>query len=99
MQQALLGATTEVESAIANDQATREQRAVTDEQAEAAQLAWESATARYLEGVEPFVTVLGAQTALANAQISQLTAHRDTLAARVALHDALGGPWATRTSP
>lgn len=91
--QAELTALSQVEGALTQDgqQAIR-LRAVRD-QVEAARAAYEAARSRYAEGIGDYLSLLTTLVTWQNAELTALQAHRDALAARVQLHEALGGPW------
>ncbi len=91
--QAELNALAQVESALAQDGEQALRLAAVREQAAAANQVFEVARARYVEGIGDYLTLLTALVTWQNAEISALQAHRDALSARVALHEALGGPW------
>ncbi|MCB9688331.1 MAG: efflux transporter outer membrane subunit [Alphaproteobacteria bacterium] len=90
--QALLGASRDVRAALVLEEERDQQLAATRDQVEAARLAWDSSRDRFLEGLEPYLTVLVAQNAVQAAELQLVQAHRDRLGARVQLHSALGGP-------
>jgi outer membrane protein TolC len=91
-QKALL-AVQEVEDALlAEAQATAEVDALS-RQVSFARLAFEDARERYLGGLVNYTTVLQAIMTLQTAELNHLAARRNQLAARIQLHDALGGVW------
>lgn len=90
----VLQAQGEVEGALAREAAMVERLDAVQRQAELARLTFEQSQDRYLRGLDAFVNVLVAQNALRSAETTLVTAERDVLAARVALHTALGGQWA-----
>lgn len=91
--QALLVAISEVEAALVQET----QLALAHEQAQlqldAALLTWDLAQNQYVQGDLPYVQLLSILNATLSAQLNELSAHRNLLGARVALHQALGGPW------
>ena len=96
---ALRNAVRDVENAVLLDQAQGDRHRAIDRQLEAAQQAYEEARERYLTGVDGFINVLAAQASLQAAELTQVQAHRDRLAARVQLWTALGGSTASGVSP
>jgi multidrug efflux system outer membrane protein len=93
---AMLNATAQVEGSIAQDEEQTERLAAVRRQAEAARQAFAVARERYGVGVGDYLTVLSTLNAWQTSELSLLQARRDALAARVSLHDAVGGAW-TRT--
>lgn len=91
--QALLVAISEVEAALVQEH----QLGLAHDQAllqlDAALLTWELAQNQYVQGDLPYVQLLSVLNATLSAQLNELSAHRNLLGARVALHQALGGPW------
>ncbi len=90
---ARLAAWAAVETASANDQQQQLRQAAIADQVAAAQQTWELARQRYGEGIGDYLSVLTSLSTWQNAEITALQAHRDALAARIQLHDALGGTW------
>lgn len=91
--QAELAAMSQVEASLAQD---REQGVRLDAvrgQVRAAREAFETARARYAEGIGDFLSLLTSQVTWQNAEVAELQAHRDALGARIQLHEALGGAW------
>ncbi len=88
--QAVLSAMAEVEGALVRDQEAAVRLQATGVQLEAATLAFGEARSRYAEGLGNYLELLTALQALQTAQLTRLSAHRDQLSARVALHAALG---------
>ncbi len=95
LRSAILGAVQQVEGALSQDAALGEQRAAWEAQAEAARQSFEESRSRYIEGLTSYLTVLNALNVAQAAELNALQAHRDQLTARIALHSALGGGWAT----
>ena len=91
--QSWLTAWAQVETALANDQAQGLRLAAVRDQAAAAEAAFSAARSRYVEGVGDYLTLYTNQSAMQNARLTALQAHRDAIAARIALHEALGGAW------
>lgn len=92
-QGAVLTAMQEVEASLSREAAQREALVAQQAQLDAADAAFDAARTQYLQGVTLFLNV---QTALSRKQQAELTllqARRDLLSARIALHQALGGPW------
>jgi NodT family efflux transporter outer membrane factor (OMF) lipoprotein len=50
-------------------------------------------TARYQTGIDPYLTLIGAQLTLLNDQLNQVTLHTSEMNAAVELIQALGGGW------
>ena len=88
--QVLLEAVAEVESALATEQGIAGQRQALDAQVEAAQLAYDEAVRLYGSGLTSYLSVLSTMSALQQAELSRLQAHRDHLSARISLSTALG---------
>lgn len=89
--QALLAATSEVHTALAQDRENATRRQAVDAQLIAARLAYEESRERYLAGIDTFLTVLTAWNSLQQAELNSLQAHRDLLTSRINLFVALGG--------
>lgn len=62
-------------------------------QVDAARTAFELARERYSRGIGDFLSLLTTQSAWQNAELGLLAARRDAIAARIQLHDAIGGAW------
>ncbi len=88
---ALLNAIRDVENGVVRDVEQAERHEAVESQVEAARAAYGEARQRYLQGIDTFLSVLAAQSALQGAELSLVQAHRDRLAARVQLWTALGG--------
>lgn len=93
---AVLTAVQEVEDAVLADRQSHAELAAITMQSTAARQAFEDARDRYVRGLIDLTTVLTTLTAWQNAELSLISAKRSRIGARIALHDALGGPW-TRT--
>jgi multidrug efflux system outer membrane protein len=91
--QSVLKAVTEVESALTREKSQREHFAAVQKQLEAANLAYEEATQRYLTGLDSYLNVLIALNSHQQAQLAVLQSQRDLIMSRVRLYHALGGPW------
>jgi multidrug efflux system outer membrane protein len=89
----LLLAIQQVEAALARETQQRLTIRALDEQEVAARLAFEAARDQYLRGVTPFINVQSTLGRLQLAELGSLQGRRDLLSARIALHEALGGPW------
>ncbi|MCP4805318.1 MAG: TolC family protein [Proteobacteria bacterium] len=89
-QQALLTAIQEVETALANEDALVDQVAASALLLDAAELAYTQAVERYSAGDVPYIQVAAAANSLYAARLSDLSARRAQLDARLALHSALG---------
>ena len=96
---AALTAFSEVELALAADRYLAEQVAALAEAAEQAAGARDLAEERYLAGLVDYLTVLDGQRRAFAAESSLIAARRERLAARVDLHLALGGGFATEPTP
>ncbi len=91
--QSILKAVTEVEAALTREKSQREHLAAVKKQLEAANLAYEEATQRYLAGLDNYLNVLIALNSHQQAQLAALQSQRDLIMSRVRLYTALGGPW------
>lgn len=89
----LLQAVQQVEAALARERRQLEVVQALREQVVAAEQAAQAAREQYLVGLTPYVSVQTAVGRLLSAQLSLLQGRRDRLSARVALYEALGGPW------
>jgi NodT family efflux transporter outer membrane factor (OMF) lipoprotein len=89
-QQVLLEAVAEVETGLALVQGVQGQREALNAQTQAAELAHTEAVKLYSAGLTPYLSVLSTMSALQQAQLSRLQAHRDHLSARISLSTALG---------
>lgn len=91
-----IAAWSQVEAARATDTQQQLRLDAVRAQRDAARAAYDAARSRYAEGIGDYLTVLTTLVSLQNAELSALQAHRDALAARISLHDALGGAWTER---
>ena len=89
-QKAVLKAIAEVESALALDVQGRAQLDAVRAQRDAAQQAYDVASAQYLRGTTSFLSVLSASQTLQGAQLTEIQTARSVLSARIQLLDALG---------
>ena len=89
-QQALQTAIQEVETALANEEALAEAVVANALLLDAAELAYAQAVDRYAAGDVPYLQVAAAANSLYAARLSDLSARRAQLDARLALHSALG---------
>jgi multidrug efflux system outer membrane protein len=89
-QQALLTAITEVDSALVQERELVEQLEASRAQLQAAEAAWDSALARFAAGDVVYLQVVSSAQSLYGARLSELSAHRALLGARITLHQALG---------
>ena len=89
----VLVAVQEVEDALLFEDQSEAELEANRVRREAAQLAHEDARERYINGLTDLTTVLTTQSAWQSAELSLLNAERTRIAARIVLHDALGGPW------
>ena len=90
---AVLTAVQEVEDALLYEDQTAAELVATEARREAARMAYEDARDRYVAGLTDLTTVLTTLTAWQSAELSLLQSQRTRIAARILLHDALGGPW------
>lgn len=91
--QDILGALTEVESALIREIEFAKQLEATRNQAEAARLAFTESQNRYESGVSSYVAMLTALNSYQAAGLSAITVHRSLISTRLQLHLALGGDW------
>lgn len=85
-----LTALREVEDALVRERKRQEMLEAYREQAAAAEAAFEESRQRYAVGLSEYLTVLAALNTHQQSELSVVTAHRDLIAARIALHTALG---------
>lgn len=97
--QAVRNAVAEVDGAIRLDEEQRLRLEAVETQAEAARLTYEESVQRYLEGLDPYLNVLTSQAGHQAAELTLLQARRDTVGARIQLHDALGQIASRQESP
>lgn len=90
---AFLSAVAEVEGAIAQEQAAVAAWQAAQTQAEAAELAYQAALAQYQNGHGSYLQLSQLLATHFQAELSELSAHRSALGARLTLHQALGGAW------
>lgn len=88
---AVLVALREVEDALVQEAAQTRALALLDAQLDVGRAALAELQRRYAGGVGDFLPLLTAQQALTQAESARLSAERQRLTARVALHQALGG--------
>jgi outer membrane protein, multidrug efflux system len=91
--QLLLQAVAEVDTALLRERGQSEALGAHQGQLEAATLAYSEARALYAGGLASYLTVLTALNTRHQSQLNVLSAHRDLIDARIALYEALGGPW------
>ena len=91
--QAVLGAFEQVENGMASLRVLTLQIARAEAAAEAAGTYHDIATARYETGLDPYLNVITAQTALIADQQTLVTLHIAAMTAAVQLIQALGGGW------
>ncbi|HHI68920.1 MAG TPA: TolC family protein, partial [Planctomycetes bacterium] len=77
----------------------REYLAALDRQLQAARSNLEEARRRYLHGLNDYLPVLTALSAVQQVQRTMVTAKRELLSYRIQLHRALGGDWTGRLAP
>lgn len=88
----------EVENGLVLEASRRAQLEALDEQLAAAGSALQEAREQYVRGIGSYLALLTAQNTHYTAQLAHLDARRQLLSARVQLHDALGGTWASDTA-
>lgn len=93
LSQAILTALVEVEGAIVREAQQRRNVELLAERAQIAGETLQSARDRYRAGLSDFLPVLTSLQAEQAAQLDLLTARRQLVAQRIALHRALGGTW------
>ncbi len=91
--QAYLKAVQEVEQALVQEAELRAQVQAFRRQIDAATQALEESRARYVAGLTNYQSILTATNALQQAELNELSAHRQLVGARIQLRTALGGPW------
>jgi NodT family efflux transporter outer membrane factor (OMF) lipoprotein len=91
--QTVLTAFQQVEDALAGTRTYSQQILVEQDAVKAAEQFLDLETQRYELGVDPYVTVVIAQTALLNNQVSLNTLHVQEMLSAVQLVEALGGGW------
>ena len=96
---AVLEALREVEDALVREQATRTSHELTERRAAEARAADRIAKDRYQRGVESLLTVLETERRLRLAEQAVIGITADVWNARIDLHLALGGDWATDPDP
>jgi NodT family efflux transporter outer membrane factor (OMF) lipoprotein len=92
-QQTVLTAFQQVEDNLASLRILRQQIDRQDAATEAAARALREATTRYKAGLDPYLNVIAAQTALLNDQQTGVTFRMERMVAAVQLVKALGGGW------
>ncbi len=96
LQQTVLDAFSEVETALANERHLASREQALNEAVRLAQEADQSARADYAQGLGDLLTVLTAQTRLLQTRAQRITVQRLRLENRVNLHLALGGDYQPR---
>ena len=96
---AVLEALREVEDALVRDQATRTSHELTERRVAEARAAGRIAKERYQRGVESLLIVLETERRLRLAEQAVIGITADVWNARIDLHLALGGDWATDPDP
>jgi NodT family efflux transporter outer membrane factor (OMF) lipoprotein len=91
--QTVLTAFQQVEDYVVTLRVTSEQIARQDSAVQAAQRYLDIATARYQSGLDPYLNVITAQTALLSDQQTEVTLRVNELTAAIELIQALGGGW------
>lgn len=89
----LLNAVQQVETALVREMTQGEAMTALLDQESSARLAFEAARDQYLRGLTPFLNVQTAISRLQGAELAVVQGRRDLWSARIALHEALGGPW------
>ncbi|MCK6507923.1 TolC family protein [Myxococcota bacterium] len=93
LESTLRGAVQEVEAALVTEAAQQERRQAATRQRERAEAAWSVAHDGYGAGTVDYLQAQSALVTLLSARLTELSAHRDLLSARLQLHLALGGTW------
>ncbi len=99
LQQTVLDAFGEVESALAAERLLAERAAAVETALKLAREADEAARADFAGGLGDFLTVLTAQNSVVRLRSQQLTLHRLRLENRINLHLALGGDFEVHPAP
>ena len=97
--QTVLTAFQQVEDNLASLRILRQDIDQQNAAAEAASRALQEATTRYKAGLDPYLNVIAAQTALLNDQQTAVTFQMEREVAEVQLIKALGGGWSTAALP
>lgn len=87
---AYLSAVQEVELALAQEAQSRATATAAAAQLDAARLAFDEASRQYADGLTSYLTVLSTHQAFRGAELTDLSARRDVISARISLLDALG---------
>jgi len=98
LDQLVVQAIAEVEGTFAQENAASAVIEAQRVQLESSRLAFEEARIRYEGGLANYQQLLSALDVYQNAQLSMLSAQRDRIGARLALHEALGGQWTRQFS-
>jgi len=98
-QQTVLSAFQQVEDNLASLRVLRQNLDRQNAATESARQALEEATIRYNAGLDPYLNVVVAQTALLNDQQVRVTFRAQQMVATVHLIKALGGGWNAGTLP
>lgn len=93
LQQAVLRAVAEVETAMIQEEEQSAALEALDAQKKAAAQALEESKARYVAGLTNYLSVLTALNGLHASELAIVAARRALLATRIQLQQALGGPW------
>lgn len=93
LQNLLITALIEVESALVREKQMRRNVEILSSQVEVAQETLEAARERYRSGLSDFLPVLAAIQSSQGAELAVLQAQRDLVSARIQLYRALGGHW------
>ncbi len=91
---AAVTAQAEVENALIREETGADRLAALTDQLYAARIAYDESSRQYAAGLTDYLTLLTSLASWQAAELNQLQVHRDVLGARVALHTALGAPWA-----
>lgn len=91
----VLQALGEVESALVQEAKQREELAALEQQRDLALQTFETARARYGQGLSELLPVLTAMQSKQRAELAHVNGQRQLLSFRVQLHRALGGGWLT----
>lgn len=93
LESTLRSAVQEVEAALVTEAAQQERLLAAGRQRERAEAAWSVAHDGYGAGTVDYLQAQSALVTLLSARLTELSAHRDLLSARLQLHLALGGTW------
>jgi NodT family efflux transporter outer membrane factor (OMF) lipoprotein len=90
---AVIGALQEVEGAILSDRAAQARLTASIASTDLARASYERSLDQWLEGLSTYLTVFTNLGAWQRAELDLVDARRQSVGARIQLHDALGGAW------